>query len=264
MRWAPVPSVVLVTLLSLPLPALAQEPGADTGQSSSDTGQTSSQGVKGFFVALGQDLKHLPSVETALTLGIGGGLALAVSPADKRLTRDAVRDEGLEETLDPGQVLGGGWVQVGGAFGTLVIGHLTSSPRVQAVGSDLFRAQIINAGITQGLKHIVNRERPDGSNYSFPSGHASASFASAAVLERHFGWKVGLIGYSAAAYVAVSRLSENEHYASDVIFGAALGMVSGHSVTVELRGNRFAVAPAAVPGGAAVNFTMVPRGFGAH
>jgi membrane-associated phospholipid phosphatase len=212
-----------------------------------------------FFVALANDVKHLPSLDTAITLGIGGALALGASPADSRLTRKATQTQAFEETFDPGEVVGGAWVQAGGAAATLVVGHLSSSPRVQAVGSDLLRAQILNGALTQGLKHAVDRTRPDGRPYSFPSGHASASFASAAVLQRQFGWKVGVPAYAAATYAATSRLSENRHYASDVIFGAALGIVAGRTVTVGSGEHRFAFAPVTVPGGFALEFARVPK-----
>ena len=56
---------------------------------------------------------------------------------------------------------------------------------------------------------------------------AFVSFASAAVLQEHFGWKVGLAAYAGAAYVATSRLSERQHYLSDVVFGAAVGIAAG-------------------------------------
>ena len=45
-----------------------------------------------------------------------------------------------------------------------------------ALGGELLRAQLINAGLTHGVKFIVNRERPDGGSYSFPSGHTGVAF----------------------------------------------------------------------------------------
>ena len=48
----------------------------------------------------------------------------------------------------------------------------------------------------------------------------------------HFGWKAGVPAYGLAAYVAGSRLQENRHYMSDVLFGAAVGIVSGRTVTI--------------------------------
>jgi hypothetical protein len=252
-------SSVLGLVLSLALaggsPAAAQDNERPATQPA--TSQTSPG--PSFLSSLAHDYRHLASKDTALTLGIGGALALAVWPADRNLTRRASGFAPVEEAFDPGETLGGGWVQAGGAAGTYAIGRLTSNARVQALGGDLLRAQVVSGSLTIGLKHLVDRSRPDGSPYSFPSGHASAAFATAAVLERHFGWKAGLPIYGAAAYAATSRLSENKHYASDVIFGAAVGIVAGRAVTVGRGANRFAVVPVAVPGGLAVTFARIPN-----
>jgi len=117
------------------------------------------------------------------------------------------------------------------------------------------QAQIVASVMTQGVKLAVGRRRPDAGRFSFPSGHASATFANAAVLQRHFGWKAGLPAYGLASYVAASRLQENRHYASDVIFGAAIGIIAGRTVTVGRGGGAFAVTPVAVRGGAVVMFS---------
>jgi membrane-associated phospholipid phosphatase len=95
--------------------------------------------------------------------------------------------------------------------------------------------------------------------FSFPSGHTSSAFATAAVLERHYGWKVGVPAYAAATYVGGSRLSENKHYLSDVIFGAAIGVVCGRATTVGSGRARMAMSPIAAPGGAGVEFTWLGR-----
>ena len=105
----------------------------------------------------------------------------------------------------------------------------------------------------------VGRTRPDGSVFSFPSGHTATTFATATVLQRHFGWKVGIPAYAAATYVAASRIQVKRHYLSDVAFGAALGIVAGRSVTVGRGDAKFAIAPAAAPGGGAVSFTWLGR-----
>jgi membrane-associated phospholipid phosphatase len=79
------------------------------------------------------------------------------------------------------------------------------------------------------------------------------------VLQRHLGWKAGIPAYAVASYVAASRIQGQRHYFSDVAFGAAVGMVAGRTVTIGRGDARFAVSPAAAPGGAAVNFTWVGR-----
>jgi membrane-associated phospholipid phosphatase len=200
----------------------------------------------------GRDVLRLPSKSTAITLGIGGAAAWAVHPVDRRVTQEVSASVGFDRTLEIGEPIGSGWIQVGGAVGAVLIGHIAGRPRLQHVGADLTRAQAVNALLTQALKVSVRRARPDGSQYSFPSGHASASFATATVLQRHLGWKVGAPAYALAGFVAASRLQENKHFASDVIFGAAVGIVAGRTVTIGRGSARFAVSPVIVPGGAGV------------
>ena len=69
--------------------------------------------------------------------------------------------------------------------------------------------------LAQGIKLMTRRERPDESNnHSFPSGHTASAFASATVLERHFGWQVGVPAYGFATYVGLARMSANKHGAT--------------------------------------------------
>ena len=51
-----------------------------------------------------------------------------------------------------------------------------------------------------------------------------------------------------ASYVAASRLSENQHFLSDVVFGAAIGIAAGRTVTFGTGSTRFEVSPMATPG----------------
>jgi membrane-associated phospholipid phosphatase len=117
---------------------------------------------------------------------------------------------------------------------------------------------VVTQSLTLGVKLIVRRERPDGSNHaSFPSGHSSGAFASATVLQRHYGWKAGVPAYAVAGYIATSRLNEGKHYLSDVVFGAAVGILAGRTVTLELAHARFAVSPTLPPGGVGIQLTWL-------
>jgi membrane-associated phospholipid phosphatase len=117
-------------------------------------------------------------------------------------------------------------------------------------------AQIVNGVLTQGIKLAVNRTRPSGGSYSFPSGHTSATFATAGVLQREFGWKVGIPAYVGGFYVAASRLAERQHYLSDVVFGAAIGLASSQTIAIHTRYGVVSAYPALMKGGAALVFTV--------
>ena len=71
------------------------------------------------------------------------------------------------------------------------------------------------------------------------------------MLQRHFGPKAAIPSYLIASYIAVSRLHENRHFLSDVIFGAGVGYMVGHTVTRHGKGNfvEFAMYPVIVPRG---------------
>jgi membrane-associated phospholipid phosphatase len=208
------------------------------------------------FTELGNDVKHLPSRDTLLWLSIGGGTALAVHRLDDDVNARLVGDPWVDDVFAPGAIAGRTYVHFAGAAITYVWGRAARQPRVAHIGVDLIRAQLMTYALTQAVKLSARRERPDGSNNrSFPSGHASITFASATVLQRHFGWRGALL-YPVASYVAMSRLHENRHYLSDVIFGAALGLVAGRTVTRHGR-NQWTVSPALMPdGGYALTVTV--------
>jgi membrane-associated phospholipid phosphatase len=158
----------------------------------------------------------------------------------------------------PGEMIGGARFQLAGALATYGVGRLIGHSRVAEVGSDLVRANILAQAMTSSIKLSVRRGRPDGTQFSFPSGHASVSFAAATVLQRHFGWTAGVPAYAAASYVAASRIQESRHFLSDVAFGAVVGIVAGRTVTIGHGDHRFAVEPM-VPNGGGVGIAFTKR-----
>ena len=143
---------------------------------------------------------------------------------------------------------------LGSATAVYAVGRLTDAPRVSHVGMDLIRALAISEGLTQALKYTTRRERPDHSGRnSFPSGHAADTFAFATALERHLGWRYAAPAYTFASYVALSRLPANRHWLSDAVFGSAVGIIAGRTVTGHEM-NQFPVTVASIPGGAAILF----------
>ena len=86
----------------------------------------------------------------------------------------------------------------------------------------------LETGVVIGMKRLINRTRPNGRLYSFPSGHTAVSFMSSTYLWKRYGWEYGLPSTLLAAYVGYSRFGTDEpvHYFSDVIAGAAIGIGS--------------------------------------
>ena len=164
-----------------------------------------------------------------------------------------VRDAGPSLTYTPiGGLIGNEWMQGGAAIATYAIGVVQHSPEVAHIGSDLIRAQVLNGVITTSLKVAVDRSRPNGGAWSFPSGHSSATFTSATVLAGHYGWKVGLPAYVVAGFIGWTRVRDEQHWLSDVVFGSAIGVVAGRTVTRGHGPRSWTVVPVATPKGGAL------------
>jgi membrane-associated phospholipid phosphatase len=210
---------------------------------------------KKLLFTLGRDLRRLPSRENAPLLVTGAALAIGVFPFDEQATLAASSSRVLKGAFGGrGKALGREWVQGGGALAAYVAGSIWHRPRVVEVAGDLIEAQVVAVTVTQGLKFAVSRERPDGEARSFPSGHASAAFATARVLQRHLGRKAAIPAYAIAAYTSVSRLQANSHYPSDVVFGAALGLAIAQTALLPV-GGRVEITPAATPTGVQLGFS---------
>jgi len=86
------------------------------------------------------------------------------------------------------------------------------------------------------LKLTIRKKRPDFSSGSprydsFPSGHTTSAFTSAAFMERRYGWKVGIPAYLVAGYVGWSRVYSERHDWWDVLGGAVIGTSSSYIFT---------------------------------
>lgn len=144
------------------------------------------------------------------------------------------------------------------ALGLFAAGRATADTRFRALTYDMAQSAMVTGLYTEVLKRSVGRNRPDGSDpRSFPSGHTSNAFAWATVARHHYGAKVGVPAYAAAALVGMSRIERDKHHLSDVVAGATLGLIVGRTVVREdgepvRREKRVAIVPMADPNGAGV------------
>jgi membrane-associated phospholipid phosphatase len=93
-----------------------------------------------------------------------------------------------------------------------------------------------NLAATAALKYTIDATRPNGQKHSFPSGHTSVSFQSAAFVHRRYGWQYAAGMYAGAALVAYCRVQGRKHYVRDVVAGALLGAGLGYAMTRHYRG----------------------------
>ena len=203
---------------------------------------------------LGRDIQSLASVNSVVIMTVGGAGAIASHNNDTR-----VRDWALKQPKNPGlaqfgNFAGDGFVQAGVAVATWGVGRQQQNVRLETTGSDLIRAQVLNGVLTLSLKYTVNRARPDGGGHAFPSGHASATFATAAVIQRDYGVAASVPFYALGGLVSWSRVRTGHHWLSDVVFGGALGITSGLAAT-KGRTGKWSLVPVKTSGGGAIYVT---------
>jgi len=249
------PTRLLAQDQPVPAPSQQEHPVA--------AGEEPKKPTRGFFSALGHnlgdDLKHMPRRNSAYWLAGGGALALAVHPWDQKINAHLV-NESSDALWKPGHIIGSTPVILAGSFGAYFAGRWSGAGWVQHLGMDEIEASLLSSAFTEGIKVAVRRDRPqqvDGQQsktFSFPSGHSMLTFSTATVLQQHLGYRAGIPTYAVASYVAMSRLHDNRHYASDVIFGAAMGIVIGRSVT--FHGRNFYASPMLLPDGGGIQLAL--------
>ena len=139
-------------------------------------------------------------------------------------------------------------------------GYLTDQDWLHAPAKQLLYSQLINGIIRQGTGFAVGRQRPNatsdafdfdpGDGKSFPSGHSAVIMSVATVLSHHLDWAPATaVLYGMAGSVFFQRVDSNEHWASDVWFGAALGYAVSRIVIHTEESRRIDVVAAPSPTG---------------
>jgi membrane-associated phospholipid phosphatase len=194
-------------------------------------------------------------------LAVVGGIALTAT------LDEPVTDHFRDHRSQTGQDIADAWATIGtlgvgvASAGVLAGGLISHNDRVAHAGlRSLFSAGV--AGVAaQGIKFVLGRERPNEStsawdfdpghfDTAFPSGHASVAFAMAASLSDDIHRTLATVGlYGIATGVAVARVYQLEHWVSDVVGGAAVGitsakLVSGRWRVFGLRPPAFLATPA--------------------
>lgn len=228
---------------------------------------TSAAAVKQEAVRLGDEALEL--LKTPLdtenhglagTLAVAGAVGLTyLFDGDIRDKVQANRNSTLDDAADAGSIIGNPFLHLGVAAAVYGGGIVAGSPKWRETGEMLGEAALLADASGFLLKEAIGRRRPSAagdkgsfrpfqfrSDYeSLPSLHTASSFAIASVMAAvSEGIPAKLLYYGAAAFVGFSRIYQDEHWASDVVLGAALGELCGRVVTgYHARGGKVALVP---------------------
>jgi membrane-associated phospholipid phosphatase len=193
---------------------------------------------------------------------LAGGVVLTarlVHPLDEyyaRLLQDSTAQQNrklqalatfVRTTAAPGSYIIGGTMYV--------TGRVAKNRKLASLGLHGLEGLLVGEASASLIKGMVGRQRPfvtpqnpssyklwrgftEGNPYrSFPSGHSVAAFAAAAAVTAETSrnapsstWYVAPIMYGGAALVGISRMYNNQHWASDVLIGAGIGTFAGLKV----------------------------------
>ncbi|TCZ66298.1 phosphatase PAP2 family protein [Flaviaesturariibacter aridisoli] len=218
-----------------------------------------------YFILLGSDIKqgftkpfHMKGRDWRL-LAEYAGATIALSFADKPIQKEGLKlrnqSDALRSVSSYVTNFGANYeVYVLGGLG--LYGYVFKNTKMRTTTLLASQSYISSAIFSFTLKFLVGRQRPyvidpktgsndphrffgpfskpggPSDNQSFPSGHTTAAFSAATVYALEYRdrpW-VPILAYSAATLIGISRITENKHWATDVLAGAALGYATGRLV----------------------------------
>lgn len=196
---------------------------------------------------------------TRSDLYVAGAFAattLALLPLDRHFAQE-LRTEALLENrtvswmADKGRWIGGPGTLVIGAS-MYAVGRIGRVPKMAELALHGTEAVLVGQVFSGLLKNVAGRTRPYASTdtnsfdfafgrglkeakyKAFPSGHATSAFSAAAavVAETHEWWPrstwyVAPVMFGGATMVGLSRMYHDQHWASDIVLGAAIGTFAG-------------------------------------
>jgi membrane-associated phospholipid phosphatase len=173
---------------------------------------------------------------------LGFGAATAALIATDHRTINAFENSSGQVTWGQGiSRIGASYTLLPLVAGFYGYGIVRDNPKARETGILGAEALLDSIIVVQALKAIVGRNRPDApteegkffeGGASFPSGHAILSWSMASLLAHEYKDTkiVPIVAYGLAAVASSARFAAQEHYASDIVAGGAMGWFIGRYV----------------------------------
>jgi membrane-associated phospholipid phosphatase len=191
--------------------------------------EAASLGTRDFWRGFKTSYWNVPNI-LLLTATMGGSIAIRETGVDDTIRNRTRGEHNLADMSETIGVIGHPATHLGAAGVLWLVSDFTKDMKEHEVAKSLIQALTVTDVSTLLLKASTNTRGPDNDHFSWPSGHASSAFATAAVLNEYYGPWVGLPSFAMAGLVGYQRIGSREHDFSDVVFGAMLGYVIGTSV----------------------------------
>ncbi len=166
-----------------------------------------------------------------LSLALGSAVILSVPGLKENLQQALVWNDDLK----PGYInLGEDYVRYAPAVAAYAISLCGVKSKHRFIDKTVILAvsYIASDFVVYNMKNITQSLRPGrlpgNTDYSFPSQHTAMAFVAATFLDHELGYIspwISVGGYLAASYVGYTRIARNRHWTSDVLMGAAVGII---------------------------------------
>jgi len=201
---------------------------------------------KDFFAAFGRDFAAVVTAPLHWDRRDLGRFALVsgatlVAVAFDESIRDWMQDHRTDFSGDASPIfekIGNGAYLLGFSAALYAAGEIWPSPGLRKTALLSVESLATASALAAVMKFVVGRARPytgegslsfhmfsiESAYHSFPSGHTAAAFAVATTIAQQTrGVAVDILAYGAATLVGLSRIHDDEHWASSVLAGGALG-----------------------------------------
>jgi membrane-associated phospholipid phosphatase len=183
---------------------------------------------------------HMHASDAPWWIGFGGATAALVA-TDHRTSKLLENSKGQVSWGNNISKIGATYTLIPLVAGFYGFGVFTDDPKAREVGVLGAEAMVDSLIVVSVLKPIAGRNRPNtvddkGAFFdrgaSFPSGHAIEVWSLASVISYEYGHTkiVPIVACALAGVVSAARFTAQQHFASDIVAGGAMGWFIGRYV----------------------------------